>query len=148
MKTANVLRKGMVRDVDPRSQPDGTWRDSRNGTITQYGNTYVWRPIKGTWHAFNLSVGEVLMEYCNLRDRYFCITLNQTQQVVNLWELFVAIDHNLDEEGTRVNKVLKWWGNNSELELDINHPIRSMFGIYENEDIQRVYWSDYIVNPG
>jgi len=147
MKTANVLRKGMVRDVDPRSQPDGTWRDSRNGTITQYGNTYVWRPIKGTWHAFNLSVGEVLMEYCNLRDRYFCITLNQTQQVVNLWELFVAIDHNLDEEGTRVNKVLKWWGDNSELELDINHPIRSMFGIYENEDVQRVYWSDYNSQP-
>ena len=147
MKTANVLRKGMVRDVDPRSQPDGTWRDSRNGTITQYGNTYVWRPIKGTWHAFNLSVGEVLMEYCNLRDRYFCITLNQTQQVVNLWELFVAIDHNLDEEGTRVNKALKWWGDNTELELDINHPIRSMFGIYENEDIQRIYWSDFHKQP-
>jgi hypothetical protein len=149
MEIKNAILKGMVQDVDPRLQPDGTWRDSRNGTITQYGNTYVWRPILGTWQALVLSVGEVLMNYCNIRDRYFCITFNQTQQVVNIWELFTAVDSVLTsgEEGTKVNKSLKWWGDNTELGLDINHPIRSMFGIYENEDVQRIYWSDFYNQP-
>ncbi len=147
MEIKNILAKGMVQDVDPRYQPEGTWRDSRNGTITQYGNTYVWRPIKGTWQALSFATGELLMNYCNLRDRYFCITFNQTQQVVNIWELFTSVDSYLTEEGTRVNKTLKWWGLNSELLLDISHPIRSMFGIYENEKVQRIYFSDFHNQP-
>ena len=84
----NSITKGMVQDVDPRNQPKGTWSDSRNGTITQQGKIYVWKPVKVTELAFSLSTGEQLMDYCNIRSRYFANNKKQKKQVVNLWGLF------------------------------------------------------------
>lgn len=147
MDIRNTITKGMVQDVDPRKQPEGTWRDSRNGTITQYGNTYVWRPIKGTWQTLAFQQGEKLMEYCNIRNRYFALVLNSLDSdplnhVVKVYELFVGVDSIQTEYGTKIITTLKWYGNNSELGLSHEHPVRIMFGVYENEDIQRIYWSD------
>lgn len=133
----NHIYKGANQDADPRYQPKDSYRDSKNGTITNIsGNKYTWRPVKGTMQSFSIPVNEKLMGHCVIRNRLFILTLNEIDNIVKISEiLFIS--------GILGTVAQKWFGNNDLLKLSLEHPIRRMIGFYENENIQRIYFTDF-----
>lgn len=138
MDTANRIVNGIHLDNNEFDQPDNTMRDSRNGIIydVETGN-YIWKPIKGTISNLTLAANDRLMRYANIRDRHFILILNTVSDYVRLTELIINASGNI------ASTVVIWQSTNTLMTLDVNYPIRSMFGIYENDDIIRMYINDY-----
>lgn len=138
MDTANRIVNGIHLDNNQFDQPDNTMRDSRNGIIydVETGN-YIWKPIKGTISNLTLAANDRLMRYANIRDRHFILILNTVSDYVKLTELIINASGNI------ASTVVIWQSTNTLMTLDINYPIRSMFGIYENDNIVRMYINDY-----
>ena len=121
-------------------QPDKTIRDNLNGLITDLGSgNFKWNNIKGNTISFSLVSTDRYMAHCKIKDRIFIITLSNNNLTVKFQELTL-----IDNVGT-LNSI--WEPNNTDLNLSFDWPIRSIFGFYENEDIQRIYWCDYHNGP-
>ena len=138
MDTTNRIVNGIHLDNNEFDQPDNTMRDSRNGIIydVETGN-YIWKSIKGTTLNLSLAANDRLMRYANIRDRHFILILNTVSDYVRLTELII------NSSGNIASTVIIWQSTNTLMTLDVNYPIRSMFGIYENDDIIRMYINDY-----
>jgi hypothetical protein len=146
-QTKNRIVKGVHGDNDPRYQPIDTMRDSINGVIMDAGQgNYIWQTIKGTSLSFSLSSTNRIMAWCVLRDRFFLLTLYDSASIVRIWEVTFST------EGLGSTDV-RWTGSNAELNLSFDTPIRRMIGFYENQEIQRIYFTDYnnpprVINVG
>jgi hypothetical protein len=142
MDIVNKISEGVHLDNNEYDQPENTMRDNRNGVIFDAASgNYVWKNLKGTLSVLTLSVNDIVMRACWIRDRYFLLILNNVSDYVQIKELLFATD------GTISSTAVRWQTTNTLMNLDVHHPIRTMFGIYENEDIQRIYWSDYHNHP-
>jgi len=138
MDIINKISEGVHLDNNEYDQPDNTMRNNRNGVIfdSASGN-YVWKNLKGTLSVLVLSVNDIVMKACWIRQRYFILILNNVSDYVQLRELLFNTD------GTISSTAVRWQTTNTLMNLDVHYPIRAMFGVYENADIQRIYWSDY-----
>lgn len=138
METNNRIVNGIHLDNTEFDQPEGTMRDNRNGLIydTETGR-YIWRGLKGTTSVLSMSSNEYFMGYVKIRDRHFILTLNLIANVVKLRELFFGIDDTISSTTDL------WVTTNDNLKLNTGYPIRAMFGIYENDEIIRLYFTDY-----
>jgi len=136
MEIVNTVKEGLHMDNNVYDQPDNTMRYNLNGVITNVGGkNYKWTSVKGNALSFVLIEPDEFMSYCAIRDRLFIMTLNQSDQLVKIYEVTL-----LNNAGTLS---LRWTGDNTQLNLSFNHPIRRMFGFYENEETQRIYWTDF-----
>ena len=136
MEIVNKIKEGLHQDNNVYDQPAGTMRDNLNGVITDLGNGfYKWSNIKGTILSFGFAPGDQYMAHCMIKDRLFVICLNNVSNTVLLYEVELALNI-----GTTT---LKWSIGNSAINLSFDTPIRSIFGFYENEETQRIYWNDY-----
>lgn len=144
----NKINQGLHQDNNVYDQPPGTMRDNINGVILglEYGN-FQWLNLKGN-SQLELSgspfgfTADKIMAWCRLRERIFLLTLDDSvSDLVKIFECTFDTDGNLDTINER------WYGSNDELEMSHDHPIRSMWGIFEDDKIQRVYWTDWNKQP-
>jgi hypothetical protein len=141
MEKVNRILKGLHMDNDPRYQPEDTMRASLNGTIMSVGNNrYAWRPIGSTELLFSLAEHEKYMGHCRIRKRLFLLTHNTNTNTTRLLELIYDAFFNVVVEQ-------RWSGVANPFSLNVNHPIRSMVGFYETEDLQKIYFTDYHNQP-
>ena len=142
METVNKISEGVHLDNNEYDQPNNSMRDSRNGIIYDLvSGNYVWKNLKGTLEVLELAANDVIMKACRIRDRQFFFVLNTTDDYFQLRELLFATD------GTISSTAVRWQTTNTIMGMSLSHPIRAMFGVYENVDIQRIYWSDYYNHP-
>jgi len=138
MEAINKVHNGLHIDFNEYDQPQDTMRDNRNGVILDLDQgSYMWTNLKGTLLIFTLLPEDKLMGSCWIRDRLFLIVFNDLEDYVVIYEAL----H--DESGDFTSLENRWEGENSILNLSIDFPIRSIFGFYENVNIQRIYWTDY-----
>jgi hypothetical protein len=142
MDIFNRISDGVHLDNNEYDQPENTMRDNRNGVIfdSVTGN-YVWKNLKGTLSILTLSASDTVMKSCWIRNRYFLLILNEMSDYVQIKELTFATNGSVSAINTR------WQSTNTLMGMDTAFPVRAMFGIYENEDIQRIYWSDFNNHP-
>lgn len=141
MEVINKIIDGVHSDNDPNHQPDNTMRRSLNGVIMDVGEgNYIWEVMKGTSVSFALGPGTRIMGYCRLRDRFIILTLNPAETYAHLREV------TFNSDGVGTTETL-WFGANTDLNLSSDHPIRSMFGFYESQEIQKIYFTDYYNPP-
>ena len=141
MEKLNRIIQGVHSDNDPLYQPPDTMRYSLNGTIMSIGNDrFSWRPIGDVELLFSLSQNEKLAGHCRIRTRYFILTYNTDSFVTRLIELIY-------DENLSITPEQRWSESGNIFNLSVDQPIRSMFGFYETEDIQRIYFTDYYNQP-
>ena len=141
MEKVNRIIKGVNKDLDPRYQPEDTLRDSVNGIIVPVGdNSYAWRPIGKTGIVFTLTENEKIYGHTRIKDRLILLTWSGPAGITYFKEVLFDNDMN-----ATVNILSQEAGN--PLNLHPDFPIRVMLGYYENEDIQRVYFTDYNNQP-
>lgn len=140
MEISTKIKDGVHLDNNVYDQPENTMRDSLNGIITDNSNGYYkWSNIKGNSLSFGFPVDDRYMAHCLIKDRLFVITLNTVSQLVKIHEITL-----LNNIGT---VILKLTMNNSDMNMSFEWPIRTIWGFYENENIQRIYWSDWHNSP-
>jgi len=138
----NKIHDGIHIDHNEYDQPENTMSYNQNGIILDLENgNYQWTNMKGTTFIFQLSAYDQVMSWCWIRQRGFIITLNSNTNFVRLVEL------GFDEDGLEDFNDVRWQGDNAELNLSHDHPIRAMWGFYENDEIQRIYWTDWNNQP-
>lgn len=136
MEIVNKIKDGLHQDNNIYDQPDMTMRDNLNGIITDIGNgNFKWSNLKGNTLSFTIGTVDRYFAHCLIKDRLFLITLDNGATIVRLFEITFS--------GTTGTLVPLWTIANSELNLSFAYPIRTIWGFYENSDIQRIYWSDY-----
>ena len=147
MEKFNRIIKGVNSDNDLRYQPEDTMRESMNGTIMSVGNNrFAWRPIGSTELLFELPEGEKSFGHCKIwnintkLERYFILSFNEDTGLTRLLEI-------IHTEAMVLSIEERWSGLNNPLSLSTDHPIRSMIGFYEKEDIQRIYFTDFHNQP-
>ena len=137
METVNKIHEGLHQDFNSYDQPANTMQDNRNGIIMDMQNgNYMWTNMKGTLLVFQIDDNDNIMRHCLIRDRLFIIVYNDVADYVILYEL------TFDNDGDITAQQNIWQGTNTILGLSLDHPITAMFGFYENDDIQRVYFTD------
>jgi hypothetical protein len=138
----NRIIKGEHSDNHPLYQPPDTMRKSRNGVIMDTGDgNYIWQTLKGTKYSFRISNGNNILGWCIVRDRFFIITITADLSYVRLREI------GFDNQGGVLFNGIRWQGSNDELNFSLDYPMRRMIGYYENQEIQRIYFTDYYNNP-
>jgi hypothetical protein len=136
MEIVNSIKDGLHLDNNVYDQPEHTMRLNMNGIITNIGgNNYKWSNIKGNALTFSLGMLDKYMSHCLIRDRQFIFTYDSTNELVKLWEVTAS--------GYTGTLSLKWTVSNSDFNFSWEYPIRKMFGFYENEETQRIYWTDF-----
>lgn len=137
METINKLYNGLHLDNNRYDQPEHTMVNNYNGVIMDIGGgNYEWRNLIGAKLVLTLSSNDVIYTSFSIRERKFLIVYNDSIDRVYIYEM------NFNFTLYTISLINKWTGLNSELNLSINHPVTSIFGYYESEDIQRVYWTD------
>jgi len=138
----NKVSEGLHLDFNPFNQPVNTMRDNRNGIITDLEDgSHVWANLNGTSLIFELDPNDNIMANCWIRERLFLIVLNIVKDYVVIYEALY------DETGDFTSLENRWEGSNTELNLSLDHPIRAIFGFYENDKVQRIYWTDNFNPP-
>ena len=142
MEAVNKIHDGLHVDFNPYDQPANTMRDNRNGIIMDLedGN-HMWTNLKGTLIVFQIDSYDTIMSHCWIRNRLFLLIFNNPSDWVIIYEIAY------DETGNFTSKDNLWQGDNTKLNLSLDHPITVMFGYYENDDIQGIYWSDDFNQP-
>lgn len=142
MELINKFNRGLHIDNNEYDQPENTIKDSQNGVILDLdqGN-FDWTYLNGSKLLLKLLDGNIVMGSCSIRKRYFILVLDAINYNVILYELF------LDENGDIVSQEIIFLISNIELNLSVNNPIRSIFGYYENDDIQKIYLTDWNSQP-
>lgn len=142
MEVINRISNGIHLDNNEYDQPVGTMRDNRNGLIYDIETgRYIWRGIKGTTSVLDLAANETFMGYVKIRTRHFIIVLNTIGNYVRIVELFFSVTD------TITSTTVIWQTTNTNLNLNPGYPIRSMFGVYESDEIIRLYINDYHNQP-
>ena len=138
MDIVNRIHDGVHLDNNEYDQPENTMRDNRNGVIydSATGN-YIWMPLYGTRQVLDLPADDYIMRTCSIRDRHFIFVLSIVNDYVQLLEL------NFGTDGSIVSTTNRWQSTNTLMQMSLQHPIRAMFGVYENDAVQRIYWTDY-----
>lgn len=136
MEIITKIKDGLHQDNNIYDQPDLTMRDNLNGVITDLGSgNFKWSDIKGNLIAFTIGASDRYMSHCKIKDRLFIITLSTNNLTVKLLEITIT-----NYIGS-ISTIVTW--DNSDLNLSFTYPIRTMWGFYENVNIQRIYWSDF-----
>jgi len=137
MEVINRISEGIHLDNNEYDQPAGTMRDNRNGLIYDLETgRYIWRGLNGTTSVLALAANETFMGYAKIRERHFIITLNLIANQVKIKELFFAANESISSTTDL------WTTTNDNLQLNPGNPIRAMFGVYENDEIIRLYFTD------
>ena len=137
----NKIKDGIHMDNAILEQPEDTYRYARNFVIHQVANgMYKAATLKGTELYFTMTANEKPMAFTSIRNRYFMIVLNTVDNIVKFYEVFD--NTSLDLKGVCELKLLRQISN-TYLNLSFDWPIRTIFGFYENDDLQRIYWTDY-----
>jgi hypothetical protein len=137
MEIINKISNGLHLDNNEYDQPEGTMRDSCNGIIMDLGGgNYEWTNIKGAQPSLILSSNDIIFAQFPIRERQFIIVYNNYIDKVYIYEL------NFNFTSNTISLVTRWTGLNSILGLDINYPVTAIFGYYESDYTQRVYWTD------
>jgi len=146
MEFINRITKGVSSDTHPNAQPDGTLRSSLNGQLTDIGNgMFSWTNMAGTTRVIDfdeIGLGKRVIAACNIRnDLYFMAYLGYTGAPVSLYK--GVYNDDMDDWDSFVLV--------ASYPSDFNYsgadPIRAMWGYYENDDIQRIYLTDYNNKP-
>jgi len=130
--------QGMQRDTAISKQKAEFLWDAHNIRLTaRHGDTlFSMTNERGTVKYDNLIKG-VVLGYCVLGDYLTLFTTDPSAQSDP------DRIYRLNKEGDKfVDKLL----HNGNLGFDVNHPIETL-GVYENIDIQKVYWTDGINQP-
>lgn len=137
MKIVNRIIGGVHADNDPNQQPENTMRRSVDGVIMDVGDgNYVWETITGTSISFTLpGTDPNIMGWCTMRERFIILVIDISDNSVRLYEV------TFDNDGIGTLELL-YFGSNAEMNLSEEHPIRAMYGFYESQEIQRIYFTD------
>lgn len=139
--SVNAIHNELHLDNNPYDQIEGTYRDNRNGLIIHSGgDNYVWKNTSGTELYFDLGTDNLILSWCWIRERLFIITLNESANTITIFEI------SIDEEG-EASTTTRYTGSNELLNFSFDNPILKMIGFYENENIQRIYLTDYHNQP-
>ena len=132
MDIVNRIHDGVHLDNNEYDQPENTMRDNRNGVIydSATGN-YIWKPLDGTRQVLDLPADDHIMRTCSIRDRHFIFVLSIVNDYVQLLEL------NFDTDGSILSTTIRWQSTNTLMQMSLSHPIRAMFGVYENDAVQK-----------
>jgi hypothetical protein len=142
MDVINRIADGVHLDNNEYDQPDNTMRNNRNGVIFDLvSGNYVWKNLKGTLQVLDLATNDYVMRSCWIRSRYFLFVLNTNSNYVQLKELLFGVN------GSVSSTAVRWQTTNTLMNMSKSYPIRAMFGVFENEEIQRIYWSDFNNHP-
>lgn len=140
MEIINRIKDGLHQDNNVYDQPANTMRDNLNGIITDLGNGYYkWSNLKGNTLSFTLGIVDQYMSHCLIRERLFILCLDTLSDTVRLYEVDFVNNVGTASVIYTVGNIIT--------NLSFDWPVRTMFGFYENEETQRIYWSDYHNSP-
>lgn len=138
-KTEEHIFQGMQRDMSVSKQKAEYLWDAHNIRLTaRHGETLLsMTNERGTKKISNISITGVVLGYCVLGE-YLTVFTKAIGDVAKP-DYICRITKTND---TFVSDILY----NGHLNFDFNHPIECL-GVYENVDIQKVYWTDGINQP-
>lgn len=133
--------KGMLRDLSPSKTPNDYAYEIRNLRLTaQEDSTMLSLTSEKGNSQYTItgdSISGVIVGYCTLNN-YLVLFTYDSQKVINyIYRL------NVTNTAMTLNSVMLYQG---ELGITANTKIEAT-GIYENENIQKVYWIDGIHQP-
>lgn len=142
----NLVTEGLHLDNDPLFQPKNSLRYGLNGHILHLGgNNYSWENMKGNRIAFSICEPTfTIIGWCIIRQNNYT-----NQRLV----VFSALNYGATSDGeigvvdfqTNGIGIYKTYYRHTALNFAISNPIEC-YGIYENDDIFRVYWTDRFRN--
>ena len=138
-KTDQHVFQGMQRDMSISKQKAEFLWDAHNIRLTsRHGDTLLsMTNEKGTKRINNVSFTGIVLGYCVLGDylTVFVINPGNTEKPDYIYRV--------QKSGDSFMQTTLYNGN---LGFDAEHPIECL-GVYENVDIQKVYWTDGINQP-
>ena len=137
--TENTFENGMHVDNDISLQPKGTYRFSKNGYVFDIGqNNYVWHQAKGTLKLESYPSGYKPIGMISARDKLIIISISDDKSLVSFgWVV--------ESSGVYVFTPFYIYSNSS-FAFSILHKIKG-YSYYENEDIERIYFTDGATKP-
>ena len=143
-KTDQHVFQGMQRDMSISKQKAEFLWDANNIRLTaRHGDTlFSMTNERGTKEIqLDNPITGVVLGYCVLGDylTVFTTTVSSDQQQVKKPDYIYRIDK---VSGNFSSRILY----NGNLGFDVEHPIETL-GVYENVDIQKVYWTDGFNQP-
>lgn len=143
MESINDIKKGVNTDFDIHAQPAGTLRGSVNGRINATASgIYSWSPLKGNTILYNVTGGLKIIAMCNIRNTLYFLLWHSSSGTVYLTSAGVNSSATAITTPTTIATYTGGVFGYNPL-----HPIRAFWGYYENEDIQRLYLTDYNNKP-
>ena len=143
MEQINLVNGGLNVDSEEHFQPEGTIRYGLNGMIYHLGGeNYSWENKEGNKVSFSICEPTFTpIGWCVIRDKDIQerLIVFSAADAGNDGEVGVVT---FNENGTGTYKAHY---RKAELNFSTDNPIEC-FGIYENEHIQRVYWTDRFRN--
>lgn len=138
------FEKGLYTDGDPANQPAGTYRNSINGRVIFNSNGgFSWTNINGTssLFAFQGNYGAdntyIPIGYGEFADKIVIFSTNGNNSEIGL--AFITENGNSIYQ-TIYNDIYDPWL--QKLGFSIMHEIRDVQCVFENEKIQRIYFTD------
>lgn len=150
MDKIQTFEKGLHSDNEPAMQPEGTYRDAKNGNLIAYGNNrFSFESVKGTTVSFSLPAHNTLEKFTvigwkSFTDRLIVLSCAGVDSSLTYGEIGEVI---FDNEGTGTYLQLYF---HASLNFSIEAPIRNHDGIIgkpETLGIKRIYWTDHGRNP-
>jgi len=146
--TPKTFQGGLNMDVDPRFQPQGTYRDAQNiKVVSVEGSSFTVENIKGATSKIDLGIDDGnIVGYYSFSDKLVLIHVDGTNTASSTTKIYM---YTLNDDGTFSSEVDV---NNSDtyvysanMQMTEEQPVK-IVGLIENKAIRRIYWSDNI-NP-
>jgi len=144
-KVKNLFGNGWHSDNDPRFQPEGTFRDGLNGRlIGNADGSFTWENMKGNKTTFSLPDTDPdnsqLIGWFPFRDMIIVwFTVVGGADVIGK---FIVDNDGFNASYSEIYSVAA-----NGMNFSPATPIRDIFGVYESENIQRIFWTDKSNHP-
>lgn len=137
-KVEEHIFQGMQRDMSISKQKAEFLWDAHNIRLTsRHGDTLMSMTNERGTKQYSNTINGVVLGYCVLGDYLTVFTTDISAQ--SKPDYIYRFRKENDGFGSRILY-------NGNLGFDVNHPIECL-GVYENVDIQKVYWTDGINQP-
>ena len=135
--------KGMMRDLDPAKTPNQYAYEIRNLRLTAQEDSTMLALVSEKGNLQYIVTGDaiegVIIGYCTLNDYLVLFTYQSEKEINNIYRLQFDTSAN----SPTFDSTLLYTG---ELGMDDSVTIETI-GVYENQNIQKVYWIDGIHQP-
>ena len=159
-RKVNTFEGGMVQDVSSRLNKDNVYYHSKHGRLIYNDNgTFSWSNARGNHFSFELDLFHGCeQEYINKYPKAQIIGWVECRDKLILFISCLPPDH-AGDAGSHSEIGAVYYDNDNEnhfyetvfndafdpngdrLNFSVNHPIEATY-VYENPDIERIYWTD------